>query len=64
MSEQLTDLLERAAWTFAQGFLGALAVGGLAVDDLSALGALLIGAVGAGLSAIKTGVKNKRNGGA
>jgi hypothetical protein len=43
----LNDNVRRAAWTFAQGFLGAL----LVTDHLNR--AALIGAVAAGLSALK-----------
>lgn len=43
------NLLERAAWTFLQAGLGALVI----APDIS-WKAAIIGAVGAGLSAVKT----------
>ena len=46
------DLLERAAWTFAQAFLGVLAVTPLPLGK-----AALASAVAAGISALKTFVK-------
>ena len=43
------NVLERAAWTFLEGFLVALPLGGGELDHAALLGALL-----AGLSALKT----------
>lgn len=47
------DVLERAAWTFAEGFLVALPVFDVAMDG-AAWKAALLGAAMAGLSALKT----------
>lgn len=46
------DLVERALWTFAQGFIA-----GWAMTNFQASKGALIGAVAAGLSAFKTFVK-------
>lgn len=43
------NILERAAWTFVEGFLVALPLGGGEVDRAALMGALM-----AGLSALKT----------
>lgn len=48
------NLLERAAWTFIEGFLVALPVTLTADMDAAAWKAVLMGAVMAGLSALKT----------
>jgi hypothetical protein len=48
------DILERAAWTFAEGFLVALPVAFEAGMDAIAVKAMLVGAAMAGLSALKT----------
>ena len=48
------NILERAAWTFAEGFLVALPVAFTAEMDAAAWKAMLIGAAMAGLSALKT----------
>lgn len=48
------DILERAAWTFAEGFLVALPVVFEAGMDTIAVKAMLVGAAMAGLSALKT----------
>lgn len=50
--DKAIDLLERAAWTFAQAFLAAWVVFGFRLDKVA-----LIGAAAAGLSALKTFVK-------
>lgn len=64
-SEQLKDLLGRAAWTFTQAFLGTLVVLAPGIwmapnltEAKAASIAAVVGAVGAGLSALKTLVKN------
>lgn len=49
---KLRDLLERAAWTFLQAGIGAWAAMGFRLDKVA-----LAGIVGAGLSALKTFVK-------
>ena len=48
------DILERAAWTFAEGFLIALPATFSAGMDGAAWKAALLGAAMAGLSALKT----------
>ena len=44
-----SNILERAAWTFLEGFLVALSLGGGELDRAALMGALM-----AGLSALKT----------
>ena len=44
-----SNILERAAWTFLEGFLVALPLGGGELDQAALMGALM-----AGLSALKT----------
>ena len=48
------NILERAAWTFAEGFLVALPAASAIGTDAAAWKAALIGAAMAGLSALKT----------
>ena len=48
------NILERALWTFVEGFLVALPVAFSADMDAAAWKAVLIGAAMAGLSALKT----------
>lgn len=48
------NILERAAWTFAEGFLVALPAASQLGLDAAAWRAALAGAVMAGLSALKT----------
>lgn len=48
------NILERAAWTFVEGFLIALPVAFTEDMDAAAWKAVLIGAAMAGLSAMKT----------
>lgn len=43
------NILERAAWTFVEGFLVALPLGGGEIDKAALMGALM-----SGLSALKT----------
>lgn len=50
------NLLERAAWTFAQAFIGAWLVFGYQINKVA-----LVAAVGAGLSAVKTFVTTSFN---
>jgi hypothetical protein len=52
MSDPVKDLIIRAAKTFAQAFLAALAVGIVAVDDFAGLQALAIASAAAALSAV------------
>lgn len=51
--KKVRDLVERALWTFAQGFIA-----GWAVSNFQLTKGALIGGVAAGLSALKTFVKN------
>lgn len=54
MNTNWSDILERAAWTFAEGFLVALpAAFSVGMDD-AALKAAILGAVMSGVSALKT----------
>lgn len=48
------NILERAAWTFAEGFLVALPAASAIGADAAAWKAALLGAAMAGLSALKT----------
>ncbi len=48
------NILERAAWTFAEGFIVALPAASQLGVDAAAWKAALIGAAMAGLSALKT----------
>lgn len=48
------DILERAAWTFAEGFLVALPMAFELGMDAAEWKAVLLGAAMAGLSALKT----------
>ena len=50
----MTDMLERAAWTFCQGFLGVFLV-----SDLSSARGAVIAGVAAALSVIKTYARDK-----
>ena len=52
MNDQIKDLVVRALKTFIQSFLGALAVGIVAVDDFAGLQALAIASAAAALSAV------------
>ena len=45
------NVIERALWTFVQGFLSALIITGFSKEDLKAA---LIGGLAGGLSAVKT----------
>ena len=52
--DNMNDLLERAAWTFAQAFLALFVIG-----DMSTLKVALVGGVAAALSVIKTYAEEK-----
>ena len=52
--DNMKDLLERAAWTFAQAFLALFVVG-----DYGTLKVALIGGIAAALSVVKTYAKEK-----
>jgi len=51
------DLFERAAWTFLQAFLATLALGGF--TDWPAARSAVVGAIAAGLSAVKTVLRSE-----
>ena len=52
--DNMNDLLERAAWTFAQAFLALFVVG-----DMGTWKVALVGGVAAALSVIKTYAKER-----
>jgi len=52
MSDQVKDLVVRAAKTFVQAFLASLAIGIVVVDDWAGLQALAIASGSAGISAV------------
>lgn len=52
--DNMNDLLERAAWTFAQAFLALFVIG-----DMSTLKVALVGGAAAALSVIKTYAKER-----
>ena len=60
MNDAMKDLLIRAAKTFAQSFLAALAVGIVAVDDFAGLQALAIASAAAALSAVMNLIIGKK----
>lgn len=60
MSDPVKDLIIRAAKTFAQAFLAALAVGIVAVDDFAGLQALAIASAAAALSAVMNLIIGKK----
>lgn len=57
----MTDLIERAAWTFGQAFVAAVLMSLADITDVATLKAALIAGVAAGLSAIKTAIQEKRS---
>ena len=59
MSEDLKDMLERAAWTFVQAFIGALTISPMVGVDANALQIAAIAGAGSALSVIKTYAKTK-----
>jgi len=52
VNDAVKDLIIRAAKTFVQAFLGAVAIGIVAVDDLAGLQALAIASLAAAISAV------------
>jgi hypothetical protein len=52
MTDAVKDILVRALKTFVQAFLGAVAIGIVAVDDLAGLQALAIASLAAAISAV------------
>ena len=57
MQGKWKDLLTRAAWTFVQAFLATVAVGLASVNSVDALQVLAVAGLAAGISALKTFVK-------
>lgn len=53
------DLVNRAGHTFIQAFVAALLVSAVSVHDLSSAKAVLLAAVAAGISAVKTAVVSR-----
>lgn len=59
MSDELKDMLERALWTFIEGFIGALTISPMVGVDANALQIAAIAGGGSALSVIKTFAKKK-----
>ena len=55
-SINLTDILERSAWTFVQAFVGVFAIANL--NDVASLKAAAVAATAAGISAVLSLLKN------
>jgi hypothetical protein len=58
MTPDLKDMLERAVWTFIEGFIGALTISPIVGIEANSLQIAAIGG-GAALSVIKTFAKKK-----